>query len=59
MHDVISDIREGFMDCIHLALALPATMLTAAFAVISAFVRRDPRLRPDRCSISETDPSPR
>jgi|KBSSwiStaDraftv2_1062776.scaffolds.fasta_scaffold1837261_2 hypothetical protein len=42
MHDVISDIREGFMDCIHLALALPATMLTAAFAVISAFVRREP-----------------
>ena len=41
MHDVISDIREGFMDCIHLTLALPSTMIVAAFAVIRAFVRRE------------------
>ncbi len=41
MPEFISDIREGFMDCIHLALALPATMISAAFAVISAFVHRE------------------
>jgi hypothetical protein len=41
MHDAINDIGEGFMDCIHLALALPVAMMSAAAAVIRAFVCRE------------------
>jgi len=41
MHDVIGDIREGFVDCIHLTLALPAAMMSAALGVIRAFLRRE------------------
>ena len=38
MHDVINDIGDGFRDCIRLTIALPVAMLSAAFAVIRAFV---------------------
>jgi hypothetical protein len=40
MHEVISDIGEGFMDCIRLFIALPMAMLAAASTVIRDFIHR-------------------
>jgi hypothetical protein len=41
MREAISDIREGFFDCIHLVIALPTRMFGAAIEVIAAFMRHE------------------
>jgi hypothetical protein len=39
MRDALKAIREGFVGSIELAIALPMRMLSAAVAVIVAFVQ--------------------
>jgi hypothetical protein len=38
MHDAINGIRQGFVECIELVIALPTRMLSAAVAVRVAFM---------------------